>query len=408
MKKKTIYIGAGIVALCVIFIIFRTCAKKQHVAFETGTVKIGTVRNVVTATGTIQPVDTVSVGTQVSGVIDKIYVNYNSHVKKGQLLAELDKKTLTTELQSAKADLEKAKADLTYQAKNYQRIKILFQKGLIAQTDFDSSTNTYDQAKATLNSAQNAYTKAKTNLGYASIYSPIDGIVESRSVDEGQTVAASFSTPKLFTIAKDLTQMQVYANIDEADIGQVKVGQHVTFTVDAFSDLTFEGEVTEIRLKPTTTSNVVTYSVIIKAPNPDTKLMPGMTANISIITEEAKDVLTMPSKAVRFSPDSLMMVAYFKSLPENERPKIDKIRGQKITFAEKNKLKSSRIWIKRGSFVHPINVELGINDETNVQILSGDLKKGDEVILSMSQSASADSTKSKGGSPFMPSAPKHK
>jgi HlyD family secretion protein len=408
MKKKTIYIGAGIIALCVIFIISRSCSKKQHVSFETGTVKIGTVRNVVTATGTIQPVDTVSVGTQVSGVIDKIYVNYNSHVKKGQLLAELDKKTLLSELASAKAALDKAKADVTYQAKNYERIKILFQKGLIAQTDLDNSTNTYDQAKATLKSAENAYAKAKTNLSYASIYSPIDGIVESRLVDEGQTVAASFSTPKLFTIAKDLTQMQVYANIDEADIGQVKVGQHVTFTVDAFPDLTFNGEVTEIRLKPTTTSNVVTYSVIIKAPNPDTKLMPGMTANISIITEEAKDVLTMPSKAVRFSPDSLMMVAYFKSLPENERPKIDKIRGKKITFAEKNKLSNTRIWVKNGSFVHPINVQLGINDETNVEILSGELKKGDEVILSMSQSASADSTKSKGGSPFMPSPPKHK
>lgn len=407
MKKKNIYILAGAVALIAIFIIFKACGKKKNFSFETAEVKTGTVTNVVTATGTIQPVDTVSVGTQVSGVVSKVYVTYNSQVKKGQLLAELDTKTLVADLETAKATLDKAKADLNYQTKYYERVKTIYNKGLIAQTEFESTANTYEQAKATLKSAQYAYTKARTSLSYAYIYSPIDGIVESISVNEGQTVAASYSTPKLFTIAKDLTQMQVEANIDEADIGQVKMNQHVTFTVDAFPDLTFDGEVKEIRLKPTVSSNVVTYTVIIKAPNPENKLMPGMTANISIVTEEAKNVLTMPSKAARFSPDSTLMVAYYQSLPEDQRPKIDKIRGKKITFEEMNKEKSTRVWIKRGPIVHPATVELGINDETNVQIVKG-LKAGDQVILSMSESAS-DSTKTgSSGSPFMPKPPKRK
>lgn len=405
MKKKFIYIGI-IVVIIILFIGIKRCSGSTKVTFETAPAKTATVSNVVTATGTIQAIKTVEVGTQVSGVIDKIYVDYNSHVKKGQLLAELDRKTLLAELESAKATLDKSKSDADYQSKNYERMKTLFNKGFIAQTDYDVANNSYKQSQATLKAAQSTYNKAKTNLSYAEITSPIDGTILSRAVDEGQTVAASFSTPTLFTIAQDLTQMQVEANIDEADIGQVKLGQKVTFNVDAYSDSYFTGEVIQIRLEPTTTSNVVTYTVIIKAPNPDLMLMPGMTANISIITKEAKDVLTIPSKALRFSPDSDMMVKYYQSLPESERPKLDKIHRRKISFADNTEQKSAKIWIKEGVKVHPIDVELGVNDETNVQILRG-LKSGVNVVLSMTDQAEKESgeAKTQSSSPFMPKRP---
>jgi HlyD family secretion protein len=405
MNKKTLYIIIAAILLIAIIIGFKKCSNKTIVSFETEKAKMGTVVNTVTATGTIQATKTVQVGTQVSGVINKIYVDFNSHVKKGQLLAEVDKKTLNAQLESAQATLDRTKSDADYQSKNYERIKVLFDKGLIAQTDFDNATNTFKQAKAALKTAQSDYNKAKTNLSFADIYSPIDGIVLNRAVDEGQTVAASFNTPTLFTIAQDLTQMRVEANIDEADIGLVKLQQKVKFTVDAFPDESFNGEVTEIRLQPTTISNVVTYTVIIKAPNPESKLMPGMTANISILADEANNALLVPSKALRFTPDSSLMVKYFESLPEDQRPNLSDINAKR-TAAKVNKLlqKSAKVWVKDGAKVFPVPVTIGLNDETNVQIISG-LKLGQEVIISMSSTGNSDAAKTAAKSPFMPTRP---
>jgi HlyD family secretion protein len=417
MKNKKLIIGIGIVLLLIVAIVgFKACGKKaSQVTVETAKVKKGTVSNTVTATGTVQAIKTVSVGCQVSGVIDKLYVDYNSHVTAGQLLAEIDKRTLTTSLENAGASLDNAKAEMTLQTANYNRTKALHDKSLVAQTDFDQALYDYTKAQASLKTAQLEYDKAKINLGYASIYSPIDGVVLSRAVDEGQTVAASFSTPTLFSIAKDLTQMQVEANIDEADIGKVKEGQRVSFKVDAFSNMNFNGQVVQIRLNPTTTNNVVTYTVIVKAPNPDLRLMPGLTADITIYVEEAKDVLTVSSKALHFTPDQIVMSQYMmqvmKDAKEANPPAAMKTSKNPTPSAEGVSeiapLDSTKptVWVKEGPIIHPVNVSIGIDDDLNAQILSG-LKEGEEVVTSMKAATAGFATStSSGGSPFMPKPP---
>ncbi len=410
MKKKIIYISSVVVLVLVAFFMFKSCKSDQSIDIKTAKAKKATVSTEVTATGTLQALRTVEVGTQVSGVIDKIYVDYNSEVKKGQLLAELDRQTLLAELESTQATLNKAKADLDYKEKSYERYKSLLEKGYVSQDEYDQVLYSYQESKSSYKTAESSYEKAKTNLSYSSIYSPIDGIVLEREVDEGQTVAASYSTPTLFTIANDLTQMQVEADIDEADIGQVKDGQKVKFTVDAFPDMTFTGEVAQIRLQPTTTSNVVTYTVIINAPNPDKKLMPGLTADISIITEESADVLTVPSKALRFSPDMTLLQKYMRanrpdSMPEP--PSEDEMDSEPIAMEQP--MSEDHVWVKDGELIHPVPVKIGLNDETNVEIISG-VKLGDEVIVSMSQAEenNAETEDSEGGSPFMPKPPKRK
>ena len=240
-----------------------------EVSYETAKVEKATIGNSVTATGTIEAVTSVDVGTQVSGIIDKIYVDYNSQVKKGQVIAELDKTNLISELNSANSQLQGAKSDLTYQQANYARMKTLYNKGLISANDYEAARLSLQQAESTVAQRQEAVSKAKTNLGYATITSPIDGVVLSKSVEEGQTVASSFSTPTLFTIVKDMTDMRVVASVDEADIGEVREGQRVTYTVDAYPNETFDGTVTQVRNEATTDNNVVTYEVVISAPNPD-------------------------------------------------------------------------------------------------------------------------------------------
>ncbi|MEC8682795.1 MAG: efflux RND transporter periplasmic adaptor subunit, partial [Bacteroidota bacterium] len=269
---------------------------------ETTTVTKGKVATMVTATGTIEPLTEVEVGTQVSGEVEKIYVDYNSTVTKGQLLAELDKTNLIAALQQANASYSNAVTQRDYYNKIYSRQKKLYEEEVISQADFDDAEYNFNNSKISVTQALSDLQKAKTNLSYADIYSPIDGVVLSKEVDEGQTVAASFETPTLFTIAKDLKEMQVEADVDEADIGNVAEGQRVSFTVDAYQGETFTGTITQVRLDPTEEESVITYTVVIKADNPDLKLKPGLTATVSIYTLELDDVLTTEAKAVNFNP----------------------------------------------------------------------------------------------------------
>ena len=282
MKKRNLLIAAGVVAAGVCIWLIARPSKGPKVLLETAPISHITIRNSVTATGTVEPVTQVEVGTQVSGIIDKLYADYNDQVKAGQLIAEMDKVTLQAELESAQAQLASSKTEYEYQTKNYARTKTLHEKQLVSDAEYDQAFYLYETARNAYEQSQAAMVKVKRNLGYATITSPIDGVVISRAVEEGQTVAAGFETPTLFTIANDLTQMQVVADVDEADIGQVADGQRVQFSVDAYPDDTFEGTVLQVRLEATTESNVVTYEVVIDAPNPDLKLKPGLTANVTI------------------------------------------------------------------------------------------------------------------------------
>lgn len=286
MKKRNLLIAAGVVAAGVCIWLIARPSKGPKVLLETAPISHITIRNSVTATGTVEPVTQVEVGTQVSGIIDKLYADYNDQVKAGQLIAEMDKVTLQAELESAQAQLASSKTEYEYQTKNYARTKTLHEKQLVSDAEYDQAFYLYETARNAYEQSQAAMVKVKRNLGYATITSPIDGVVISRAVEEGQTVAAGFETPTLFTIANDLTQMQVVADVDEADIGQVADGQRVQFSVDAYPDDTFEGTVLQVRLEATTESNVVTYEVVIDAPNPDLKLKPGLTANVTIFTLE--------------------------------------------------------------------------------------------------------------------------
>lgn len=359
-KKKLIICISVAIAIIAAVTIFMRSNKRQPITiiYETAKVERATISNSVTATGTIEPVNIVEVGTQVSGIISKIYVDYNSIVKKGQVIAELDKINLESELASAKANLASSKSELDYQETNYKRMKALHDKGFISDDDFDIADLSYKKAKEAYLVQLQTVQKAQTNLGYATITSPIDGVVLSKDVEEGQTVAASFSTPTLFTIARDLTDMQVVANVDEADIGNVRDGQRVTFTVDAFPDDTFEGRVKQVRQQGEDESNVVTYEVVISAPNNDLKLKPQLTANVNIYTEEIENVVSVPAKALRFSPSKEMM---------ND--------GEKI----KDCNATNKLWIKEANILKAYPVKTGITNGIRTQILEG-VKEGTAVI----------------------------
>ena len=359
-KKKLIICMSVAIAIIAAVTIFMRSNKRQPITiiYETAKVERATISNSVTATGTIEPVNKVEVGTQVSGIISKIYVDYNSIVKKGQVIAELDKINLESELASAKANLASSKSELDYQETNYKRMKALHDKGFISDDDFDIADLSYKKAKEAYLVQLQTVQKAQTNLGYATITSPIDGVVLSKDVEEGQTVAASFSTPTLFTIARDLTDMQVVANVDEADIGNVRDGQRVTFTVDAFPDDTFEGRVKQVRQQGEEESNVVTYEVVISAPNNDLKLKAQLTANVNIYTEEIENVVSVPAKALRFSPSKEMM---------ND--------GEKI----KDCNATNKLWIKEANILKAYPVKTGITNGIRTQILEG-VKEGTAVI----------------------------
>ena len=403
MKKGFLYTGAAIIILVAGYFGFRSFRNaEQTFAFETAKIGKGTISKTVTATGTLEAVKTVAVGTQVSGVIEKIFVDFNSQVKKGQLLAQIDETPLLAQLEQSKATVDQADAQVKYQKATFDRYKVLIGKKLIAQTDFDLAEYNYNNAKASLSNAKSVYDKNKINLSYARIYSPIDGIILNRAVDEGQTVAASFNTPTLFSIANDLTQMQVEVKVDEADIGQIRMTQRVEFTVDSYPELKFAGSVSEIRLQPVVTSNVVTYTVIVQAPNPELKLMPGMTTNIVIFVNEKKDILVVPGKALRFTPDETTWSAYVKSLPEMDQKKMDPVL-QKMNPMQKD---MNFIWTKNGGVIQKSEVKIGTNDGINYEVLSG-LNEGDEIVLSMAIQKAAE-TKKAAKSPFMPTRPGQK
>lgn len=401
MKKisKIWIIAAVIVVLAAVIFIFSNRKEEQHVEFTTEKVSPQTLQTTVTATGTIEPVKSVTVGTQVSGIISKLYVDYNSVVKKGQVIAELDKSNLQSQLTSAKAQLQEARANLTsaksdlaYQKSNYNRYKTLYKKGLVSADEYEQARLSYQTAVQTaaqrseaIVAAQEEVSRAQTNLGYATITAPVDGVVISKSVEEGQTVAASYSTPELFTIAQDLKKMQVVADVDEADIGNVKVGDKVSFTVDAYPDDVFHGSVTQVRQEATTTNNVVTYEVVISADNEDLKLKPGLTATVTIVTIEYKNVVSVPNKALRYTP-------------------VKGTVGDKKIVDCKGK---NKVWVIEGNNIKAYSVNIGKTDGTHTQILSG-IAEGQAVVTGVktaTEETADDDSSDSSQSPFTPGPP---
>ncbi len=373
MKRKSI------LAAIILAAIITGCSSEQKITYNSASVQKQDISTSITATGTIEPVTEVEVGTQVSGIIDKIYVDYNSEVKRGQIIAELDKTNLLSKLASAQSNLSNAQSDLSFQTANFKRYQTLYEKGLVSTHDYENAKLTYDKATQTVRVQQQAVHEAQTNLGYATITAPIDGVVLAKKVEEGQTVASSMTTPTLFIIAQDLTNMRVIADIDEADIGGVKEGQRVSFTVDAFPDDTFEGEVTQVRQQATTSSNVVTYEVVISAPNNDLKLKPGLTANVTIFTMEKKGVLSVPTKALRFAPNEAIMT---------EDEKIEDVESV------------NKVWTKEGDVFKAHAVETGASNGTLTEIVNG-VAEGTNVLTDFNIEGEAEEEE-KASNPFMP------
>ena len=401
MDKKKIGAGIGIAIIVAggLFL-FGRGGTKEKIQLETAQVSRSSITNTVTATGTVEPVTEVEVGTQVSGIIDKLYADYNDVVKAGQLIAEMDRVNLKAELASAQAQLASSKTEYEYQQKNYARSKVLYEKKLISDTDYETATYQYEKAKAAYDQSQASMVKVNRNLEYATITSPIDGVVINRAVEEGQTVAAGFETPTLFTIAADLTKMQVIADVDEADIGMVADGQRVSFTVDAYPDDVFEGVVKQIRLgessesgssaSTSSSSTVVTYEVVVTADNPDLKLKPRLTANITIYTMERDQVLTIPNKALRFIPDPMMLEGTGISV---NNPTATAETGQRL------------VWVKKGNELLPKSVTVGSNNNTETEVVAG-LNKGEEIAVDLvSLAPSAPAAQGGERSPFMPGPP---
>jgi len=414
-RKKIIWITITLAAVLIAVVLFIR-DRSPEIVLATEKPHAGSIANTVTATGTVQPVDTVAVGTQVSGTISKVYVDFNSKVKKGQLLAELDKTILNAQVQQIVSSIQQAQSQLTYQQSNFDRQSQLYNAGAISKADLETAQNGFKVAQAGLRSVQSQLQAAQKNLSLASIYSPIDGTVLSRNVSEGQTVASSFNTPTLFSIAKDLAQMQVGAAVDEADIGNVKTGQRVTFTVDAFPDDVFEGKLLEVRLQPTVSANVVTYTTIINAPNQQLKLKPGMTANITIYTKEENNALLISARATKFKPDSTIMRKY-KIIDERKKPK-----GQQTASApgtntdpektngkmsrdslatDSSKIKRASVWILNGNTLTRRFIRTGLEDGTQVQVLSG-LTPNDEIVDGVQQAGVKANSNNNQRSPFMP------
>ncbi|MBP3354079.1 MAG: efflux RND transporter periplasmic adaptor subunit [Bacteroidales bacterium] len=389
-KKKIIIVLSLIVVAGILVWIFSSSKEESKVEFFKTKAVRGEIGSSITATGTIEPVTEVEVGTQVSGIIDRIYVDYNSVVKRGQLIAEMDKITLQSELQSARAQYDGNKAEYDYQKKLYDRNQILHEKELISETDYELSSYNYQRAKSAYEQSSAALAKAERNLSYATITSPIDGIVTSRSVEEGQTVASGFETPTLFTIAADLTKMQVVADVDEADIANVKEGDYVVFTVDAYPEDEFIGTVRQVRLgstisnttSTTTANTVVTYEVVISAENPELKLKPRLTANASIYTTFKADVLKVPSKALHFAPNAQLAEGY--TIVDCEAPK--------------------KVWTLDGKTFTAHPVETGLSDGVDTEILSG-IEEGTEVVTEMSLTMFNIPQQGAERSPFMPQHP---
>ncbi len=389
MNKKVYIVIAVVIVVAIAAFFLIGGKKKSNFTYRTEKVQKTSISTTVTATGSIEAVTSVTVGTQVSGIVAHVYVDYNSVVKKGQIIAELDKTNLISELESAKAQLSSAQSNLTYQKANYERYKTLYDKGLVAANDFESARLTYEQAKQTVTTNIESVKKAETNLGYATITSPIDGVVITKEVEEGQTVASSYSTPELFTVAQDLTNMQVIADIDEADIGDVKEGQRVDFTVDAFPNDTFSGTVTQVRQEAIEESNVITYEVVISAPNADLKLKPGLTASVTIYTNEIENALSVSNEALKFTPNEKMLT-----------------KNQSVQDVEADQ----KVWILEDNVFKAVAVKTGITNGVKTQILSG-LQEGQRIITEFQMGAADEdetSDSEEGDNPFMPKPPSSK
>ena len=414
-KRKTILWISTILAAVVLLIVWVIRDRSPQIVLATEKPRVGYIANAITATGTVQPVDTVAVGTQVSGTISRVYVDFNSKVKKGQLLAELDKTILNAQVQQIVSSIQQAQSQLTFQQSNFNRQSQLYNAGAISKADLETAQNEFKVAQAGLKFSQSQLQAAQKNLSLASIYSPINGTVLSRNVSEGQTVAASFNTPTLFSIAKDLTQMQVEAAVDEADIGNVKKGQRVTFSVDAFPDDMFEGTVSEVRLQPSVSANVVTYTTIINTGNDQLKLKPGMTANITIYTKEENNALLISARATKFKPDSSIMLRY-KIVDERKKATGQQTAGapakgdnmtqgngvvRKDSSAnDSNNIKRASVWVLNGSTLTRRFIRTGLEDGTQVQVLGG-LTPNDEIVDGVQAGVKANSNNSQ-RSPFMP------
>ena len=383
MKRKKVLITAvaAVVVVGGAWLLLRT-PKQDGITLETAATSRITIRNSVMATGTVEPVTEVDVGTQVSGIIDKLYVDYNDVVYAGQLIAEMDKVTLQAELEQSEAELASCKTEYEYQTKNYARTRTLHEKELVSDAEYDEAFYLYEKSRNAYEQAQAAIVKVKRNLDYATITSPIDGVVISRAVEEGQTVAASFETPTLFTIAQDL------ADVDEADIGEVRDGQRVEFTVDAYPDDTFEGTVQQVRLEATTESSVVTYEVVISAYNPDLKLKPGLTANVTIYTLEKENALAVPTKALRFVPDAGLLAEL----------------GVTVAAESGSEPGKRELWVKNGDTLTPRYVTTGAASGELTEIIDG-LADGEQVVAELTAAAAAPAAATAERSPFMPSPP---
>lgn len=371
--------------------LFASCSHKPDTILETVKAERGELTETVTATGTIESVTQVDVGTQVTGIIDKLYADYNTVVTKGQLIAEIEKTLLQSDLTSAEANVESARLTYEYNLVNYNRDKALHDKQLISDYEFQTSKKELEVSKTAYDKAKADKVRAAKNLNYAEIYSPIDGIVISREVEVGQTVVSNMNVANLYTIA-DLDNMQVIGNVDEADIGQVKVGQAVTFSVDAYSDELFEGHVTQVRLNPTVESNVVTYEVVVAAPNPDHKLIPGLTANLIIYTMREDNVLLLPTKAFMFTP---------QINDDDNLPKPDGDAG-KLVLGDGQKC----VWVVKDGRLVPTVVTVGASNGLKTVIHEG-LSDNDTVASGYSVSAgSQEGERSEGErSPFAPQPP---
>lgn len=403
MKKLLLLIP--VLVLVILFFLFFRGKKKSEAQYLTAEVQRGDVTIMVTATGTVQAVTTVQVGSQVSGTISALYADFNDRVKKGQILAQLDPTFLKAQVDQAEADLEKSIASASLAKKQAEQAESLFVKNMVSESDRDVAETNYQLAKADVKSSQANIDRLKTNLEYATITSPIDGAVISRNVDVGQTVAASLQAPTLFTIAQDLTKMQVDASIDEADIGKIKDGEEVAFTVDAYPDLSFKGTVSQVRLSPQTVQNVVSYDVIIQVPNPNLLLMPGMTANVSVLVDQRLDVLKVPSGALRFHPATTRKKT--SSAARGENPMAGTLPSSDTSSAKSKsggfrRSGQTLLWIlsPQGK-PEPIPVQVGISDGSFTQVISDSLKEGQEIITA-EKGAGLTTNNNQQVNPFVP------
>ena len=407
MKKRNIILISLLIIIFggVAFYYFKN-NKPQQISYVTTTAKYGYIAKSITATGTIQPVDTVSVGSQVSGVIKNIYIDFNDVVKKGQLIAKVDPSIITAQVEVAKANLANANSNFEFQQNNFDRQNKLFNLGVISKADFQLALNQKNSAEAAVKNTNAQLSITNRNLFYTNIYSPIDGVVLNRNVSEGQTIASSLNAPTLFVIAKDLTKMQVRAAVDEADIGDVKSGQNVSFTVDAFPNDVFEGTVKEILLHAKTTANVVTYTTLINVDNSELKLKPGMTANITIYTEEDNHAYIIPSKALTFKPDSIASKKYTIRLDKEINADSNKKQFHKRDNSRKLSkgnpaFTKSYVWIKTGDTLTQKRITTSINDDINVKVING-LSDKDEVITNVLNNNIDTNSSQSQRSPFMP------